>query len=67
MPIMDGWEFSRALESQERPRPKLIVTTAAEDAERCAREVGADGYLAKPFDLDQLFAVVGADDRVAPI
>jgi DNA-binding response OmpR family regulator len=36
----------------------IVVMTAAESAKRWADEVGADGYLAKPFGLDELLATV---------
>lgn len=32
--------------------------TAAENARRWAEEIGADGYLAKPFEIDALIAAV---------
>jgi hypothetical protein len=32
--------------------------TAAQDARRWAQEIGAAGYLAKPFDLPDLLATV---------
>jgi CheY-like chemotaxis protein len=57
MPIMDGWAVARALRSQGLSVP-IVVMTAAESAKRWADEVGADGYLAKPFGLDELLNVV---------
>jgi DNA-binding response OmpR family regulator len=36
----------------------IVVMTAAESAKRWADEVGAEGFLAKPFGLDELLAVV---------
>jgi CheY-like chemotaxis protein len=57
MPIMDGWAVARALRGQGINVP-IIVMTAAESAKRWADEVGAEGYLAKPFGLDELLATV---------
>ena len=57
MPIMDGWAVARALREQGVDVP-IIVMTAAESAKRWADEVGAEGYLAKPFGLDELLATV---------
>jgi CheY-like chemotaxis protein len=57
MPVMDGWEFAQALSPQQRTIP-LIVMTAAYDARKWAFEIGAANYLAKPFDLLELLAVV---------
>jgi CheY-like chemotaxis protein len=59
MPIMDGWEFSRAYHAMPEPHAPIIVVTAARDAEERASQIQAEGYLAKPFDLDDLLAMVG--------
>lgn len=58
MPVMDGWAFASALRERGQQAPPVIVMTAAEDARRWAAEISAQGYLAKPFDLDDLLAVV---------
>jgi len=57
MPVMDGWAVARALHAQGIKVP-IVVMTAAESAKRWADEVGAEGFLAKPFGLDELLAVV---------
>ena len=57
MPVMDGWAVARALREQGINVP-IVVMTAAESAKRWADEVGAQGYLAKPFGLDDLLATV---------
>lgn len=57
MPVMDGWAVARALRSQGINVP-IVVMTAAESAKRWADEVGAEGYLAKPFGLDELLQIV---------
>lgn len=57
MPVMDGWAVARALREQGIRIP-IVVMTAAESAKRWADEVGAEGYLAKPFGLDDLLATV---------
>ena len=57
MPVMDGWAVARALRGRGISVP-IIVMTAAESAQRWADEVGAEGYLAKPFGLDELLATV---------
>lgn len=57
MPVLDGWGFARA--ALERGLGlTILVMTAAADAGMWAAEVGAAGYLAKPFDLDDLVATV---------
>jgi DNA-binding response OmpR family regulator len=57
MPVLDGWGFARALHERHLTRP-IIVMTAAQDARRWAREIGAAGWLAKPFDFDELLAQI---------
>lgn len=63
MPVTDGWEFARAYRERPGPHAPIVVFTAARDAAERAAEIDADGFLAKPFSLDELFAVVG---RLAP-
>ncbi len=59
MPVLDGWGFARTLRDRGIDLP-IVVMTAAQDARRWASEIGANGYLAKPFDLvDVLSAVEG--------
>jgi CheY-like chemotaxis protein len=58
MPVMDGWEFSRAYRATPEPHAPIIVVTAARDAADRAAQIDADGYLAKPFDLLDLLAIV---------
>jgi two-component system chemotaxis response regulator CheY len=58
MPIMDGWTFARRYRSAPPPRAPIVVMTAARDAAERAAEIDADGYLSKPFSLDELFGIV---------
>ena len=37
------------------PDMKIIVMTASENAADAAAAMGADGHLAKPFDLDEIY------------
>ena len=53
MPVLDGWGFVAGL-TERGIRLKVLVLTATQDAERWADEIGADGFIAKPFDLDDL-------------
>jgi CheY-like chemotaxis protein len=57
MPVMDGWQFARALAARSLRIP-VIVMTAAGDVARHAQELGAVGWLRKPFDLTELLRVV---------
>jgi two-component system chemotaxis response regulator CheY len=57
MPQMDGWGFAREIRQRGIELP-ILVMTAAENARSWAAEIGADGYVAKPFELDELLAAV---------
>lgn len=57
MPILDGWGFSQELRRRGCDTP-ILVMTAAQDAGVWADQVGAAGYLAKPFDLMELLNAV---------
>ena len=63
MPGMDGWQFMERYRARYEHRAQIIVVTAARDAAQRSATVEADGYLAKPFDLDELVAVVAAAMR----
>ncbi len=58
MPVMDGLAFAQAL----RQRPALpripIVVISADGSPQKAEAVGAEGFLAKPFDIDALLSQV---------
>jgi CheY-like chemotaxis protein len=55
MPGMDGWELSRRLRADTRWRDLSVVVVAAHfRIDQEAAEIGADGWLQKPFDLDRL-------------
>ena len=58
MPVMDGWAFAQAYRGRPGPHAPILVLTAARDAEQRAREIQADGYLGKPFNLDELLELV---------
>lgn len=63
MPVMDGWTFARALHERHGRSIPIVVTTAARTSQLRADEVGAEGELGKPFDLEQLYEVV--EDTIA--
>lgn len=67
MPGMDGWEFSRNYRERFEQHAPIIVFTAARDAARRSSDVGADAYLSKPFDIDDLVdSITTALRRVSP-
>src|SRR5690242_2536703 len=57
MPILDGWGFARAA-SAAGHHLRIIVMSAAHDARRWAEEIGAAGYVSKPFEMDDLLGEV---------
>lgn len=63
MPVMDGWAFARAYAARPGPHAPILVMTAAVDAGRWAREIGASAAIAKPFDLNHLLETVAAHLR----
>lgn len=58
MPVMDGWAFAAAYREQPGPHAPILVMTAAQDSRSRAAEVAADGFIAKPFDVDHLIDLV---------
>jgi two-component system response regulator MprA len=57
MPIMDGQTLCRKLRD-DGGLPRVVVMTAADHVAQCARDVGAVGWLAKPFDIDELVIAI---------
>lgn len=60
LPQMDGWTVLGKL--RERKQTPVLFLTARDEIPDRVRglELGADDYLVKPFDLDELFARVRA-------
>ncbi len=57
MPVMNGWQLQERLCERGIPVP-LVFMTAGYHAQEEAERHGAAGYLAKPFELDDLIQVV---------
>lgn len=61
MPRMDGYQLARALRSNPRTEliPVVFLTAKSERKDRLAGiRTGVDAYLVKPFDPEELLAVV---------
>jgi DNA-binding NarL/FixJ family response regulator len=61
MPGMDGYQLARALRSNPRTEliPVIFLTAKGERKDRLAGiRTGVDAYLTKPFDPEELLAVV---------
>ena len=53
LPRMDGRDL--IIEMRKRDiRTSVVIMTGTQNARAAARELGADGHLSKPFDLDDL-------------
>ena len=63
MPVMDGWGFARAYRAGIGPHAPIVVLTAARDAAERAAQIRAEGFLGKPFDLDDLLTLVAQHTR----
>jgi DNA-binding response OmpR family regulator len=57
MPVLDGWGFAEQVRERQLAYP-IVVMTAAESARRWAEEIGATGYIAKPFDVSELLQTI---------
>lgn len=58
MPVMNGWEFSRALENDPSLKEVPVVVVSAATNE-LAEKTAAAAYLPKPLNMDELLNVVG--------
>lgn len=58
MPVMDGSEFARAYHAGPGPHAPIIVLTAGRNAAEVSAQTQASGFLAKPFELSELLALV---------
>jgi CheY-like chemotaxis protein len=62
MPGLDGPQLARDLRARN-VQSKILVMTAARNAQRYAQELQAEGYIEKPFEIDDLKAAV---ERLVP-
>jgi DNA-binding response OmpR family regulator len=58
MPVVDGRNFLKALRGEFSRKTPVLVISAGRVAEHTALEAGADAYLQKPFDIEELVRVL---------
>jgi len=61
MPVMDGWAFLEELQAlpiDERPRVIVVSSRSSLRDRAKAAELGADAFVAKPFNVDDLLVVL---------
>jgi CheY-like chemotaxis protein len=57
MPVMNGWEVMQAIRANEAMRRLIVIAVTAHALQRDYDKIiaqGFDGYLAKPYQLEQL-------------
>jgi len=64
MPDVNGWQVLDELRSAAGPQTPVVVSTASYSGQDRALQSGAQGYLAKPFDLTALFECVDLHSRL---
>ena len=68
MPRMDGWSVMKEMSKlplEERPRVVMVTALASQRDRATAAELGADAYVPKPFDMDQLLGVLHGLQRAS--
>lgn len=61
MPIMDGWSFVGQYRRTAKQGARIVLLTANTSAAEIARTLEADGYIIKPFSIDDLVATVARE------
>jgi two-component system KDP operon response regulator KdpE len=68
MPTMDGWsvlEEMMKLPREERPRVVIVSALSSVRDRAKAAELGADAYVPKPFNVDELLDVLQGLERAS--
>lgn len=65
MPVMNGWEFANKFRDKHDHLSPVVVITAAADAEQRAKDINADGWIEKPFNLDDLLKKIKQIEKKA--
>jgi sigma-B regulation protein RsbU (phosphoserine phosphatase) len=70
MPGKDGPDICRLLKQTPRPRPPYVILLTARDGKAdlvAGLQSGADDYIAKPFNLDELRARLQVGERMVAL
>lgn len=60
MPVVSGDQLLEMIRQDSAMKTlPVIIISASRDGEQIARQAGANAYIAKPFDVDQLLLSVG--------
>lgn len=60
MPVMDGWTFSREARRTETARDTpIVVLSGVHDLSRTIEGLPVNGFVAKPFEYDELVSWLG--------
>jgi chemosensory pili system protein ChpA (sensor histidine kinase/response regulator) len=66
MPRMDGFDLVRNIRADQRLKkvPVIMITSRTADKHRnLAKEIGADHYLGKPYNEDELLELLAGYTR----
>ncbi len=69
LPKLDGYKVCRALKFDERYKhlPILILSARSGEADRrLAQEMGADGFVAKPYEMSELLTRIRSRLKLPP-
>ena len=58
MPVMDGWVFLKAYDDTPQPHAPIIALTASRNSPDILVPEEVSGFLPKPFDLNELIALI---------
>ena len=70
MPVMDGIEVCRKIRCKDTEQPPYIIMLTGKDRKRdivAGLEAGANDYISKPYDLDELKARIEVGRRMVSI
>ena len=60
MPAMSGEQFVQAYRSLPNASAKLVAISGIPHLDREAARIGADGYVVKPYEIDDLLATIAS-------